>query len=108
MRSQESEGTERCPQGGTSPDHQVLPVHLAPGKHNIKGYGRITSNFQGDTNIQNTTAGLTLSFAFQCLQVGSFLISDILLHVWVDFYTTEDHFSRKTGENSLDKSLSVL
>lgn len=31
-RFQENVGTERCPQGGRSLDHQVLPVHLAPGR----------------------------------------------------------------------------
>lgn len=33
---QENVGTERCPQGGRSLDHQVLPVHLAPSRQNRK------------------------------------------------------------------------
>lgn len=31
---QENVGTERCPLVGRSLDHQVLPVHLAPSRHN--------------------------------------------------------------------------
>lgn len=40
---QENVGTKRCPQVGKSLDHQVLPVHLAPGRHNIN---IITNLFQ--------------------------------------------------------------